>query len=426
MTIEELSNKTVTELKKIAKELNVESVSKYKKEELVDILSKVTKAPKKEEREEVIKEGILEVNPEGFGFLRSENYQTGEEDIYVSQNHIKQFNLRTGDWVKCIIRPPRQDERFGALIYIKTVNNDSLEVCLRRTPFDDLKPIYPNEQLHLEHDPANLSTRIIDLVSPIGKGQRGIIVAPPKAGKTTLLKDIANAITKNHKETYVIVLLIDERPEEVSDMKDSICGENVDIIYSTFDERPENHKKVTEMVLERAKRLVEHQKDVVILLDSLTRLTRANNLVVPPTGRTLSGGIDPSAFHMPKRLFGAARNIEKGGSLTIIASALVETGSKMDDVIFEEFKGTGNMELVLDRRLAERRIFPAINILSSGTRKEELLLSEENLKIVYELRKILASAGIDKVEEILQMLRNAKNNQEFLVHLKEKMKIYKA
>jgi len=421
---EELEKSTLTNLKKIAKDLNLEGTSKFKKSELVDIIVKIQNDENSDvepvKREEIIREGILEVMQDGFGFLRSQNFQTGDDDIYVSNVQIKRFRLKTGDWIKCIIRLPREGERYGALIYVKEVNGDSIETCLNRKSFEELKPIYPNEKFNLDIK-GMTANRIIDIISPIGKGQRGMIVAPPKAGKTTLLKNIANGIIHSNKDIYMIILLIDERPEEVTDIKESIKGENVEIIYSTFDERPENHKKVTEMVLERAKRLVEHEKDVVVILDSLTRLGRAYNLVVPASGRTLSGGLDPSALYMPKKFFGAARNIENGGSLTIIASALVETGSKMDEVIFEEFKGTGNMELVLDRRLSEKRIFPAINVLSSSTRREDLLLDQETIKATYELRKILSNSSLDTVEDIIDMIKEADNNKEFIKMLSKRM-----
>lgn len=430
---ENLENKSVVELREITRELNIEGTSKYKKDELIDIIIKVDNAnnsPKeleddtvdeKEVREEIVKEGILEICPDGYGFLRGENFQTTEDDIYVSSTHIKKFKLKTGDWIKCLVRKPREGERYGALIYVKEVNGDSIDKVLRRTSFEDLKPIYPNEKFNLDI-PGLVDCRLLDIISPIGKGTRGMIVAPPKAGKTTLLKNLANGILKNNKDIYMIVLLIDERPEEVTDIKESIKGDNVDVIYSTFDERPENHKQVTEMVLERAKRLVEHKKDVVILLDSITRLGRAYNLVCPTSGKTLSGGMDPSALYMPKKFFGAARNIENGGSLTIIASALVETGSKMDEVIFEEFKGTGNMEIVLDRRLSDKRIYPAINVLSSGTRREDLLLSEDTIKVTYELRKILANSSLDSVDEIIKLVKNTKDNKELIKALEKVIK----
>lgn len=356
--------------------------------------------------------GVLEVLPDGFGFLRSDNYLSGTNDIYVSPVQIRRFNLKTGDLIHGISRLPNEGERFGAIIYVKTVNGDTPDKAIRRKPFDSLIPVYPNKRLTLETNPTDYAVRLIDLMAPIGLGQRGIIVAAPKTGKTTLLKSIANSITANRSDVKLIVLLIDERPEEVTDMKRSIDGE---VIYSTFDELPEHHIKVAEMTLERAQRLVEHGKDVVILLDSLTRLARAYNLTIPPTGRTLSGGLDPGALHKPKRFFGAARNIENGGSLTILATALVETGSRMDDVIFEEFKGTGNMEVHLDRKLSERRIFPAIDIYKSGTRKEELLLTPPEREAVWSIRRSLGKdQSQDVTEKILSRLVRTKTNREFI------------
>lgn len=355
--------------------------------------------------------GVLEVLPDGFGFLRSENYLSGTSDIYVSPVQIRRFNLKTGDLICGISRLPNEGERFGAIIYVKTVNGDLPEKSIKRKSFDSLIPVYPSERLTLETNPNDYAVRLIDLISPIGKGQRGIIVAAPKTGKTTLLKNIANSITANHSDVKLIVLLIDERPEEVTDMKRSIKG---DVIYSTFDELPEHHIKVAEMTLERAERLVEHGKDVVILLDSLTRLSRAYNLTIPSTGRTLSGGLDPGALHKPKKFFGAARNIENGGSLTILATALVETGSRMDDVIFEEFKGTGNMEVHLDRKMSERRIFPAIDIYKSGTRKEELLLSKKEREAVWAIRRSLLKDQTEATEKLLSILIKTKTNDEFI------------
>lgn len=356
--------------------------------------------------------GILEVLPDGYGFLRGHNYLSGTRDIYVSPSQIRRFNMKTGDKIVGKGRIQKEGEKFQALLYVSSINGDSPEVAQRRRPFEQLTPIYPNERITLEQDTKELSTRLIDLIAPIGKGQRGLIVSPPKAGKTILLKKIANAITAKHPEIEVIVLLIDERPEEVTDMQRSIRG---DVIYSTFDEVPEHHIKVAEMVLERAQRLVEHKKDVVILLDSITRLARAYNLTIPPTGRTLSGGLDPGALHKPKRFFGAARNIENGGSLTIIATALIDTGSRMDDVIYEEFKGTGNMELHLDRKLSEKRIFPAIDINRSGTRREELLLTQRELEGIWTIRKAMSNVGTaDVTEMIINRLMNTKNNEEFV------------
>lgn len=356
--------------------------------------------------------GILEIMADGYGFLRTNNYQSGENDVYVPQNLIRRFNLKNGDFIEGHSRMQHEGERFQALLYVQTVNGDSIETAIKRKSFDDLTPIYPNERLKLEVGGIDYSMRLIDLVAPVGKGQRGIIVAPPKAGKTTLLKSLANSITKNNPDVSLIVLLIDERPEEVTDMQRSIKG---DVIFSTFDEEPQNHVKVAEIVLERAKRLVEHKKDVVILLDSLTRLSRACNLVISPTGRTLSGGLDPGALYRPKRFFGAARNIEEGGSLTILATALVETGSRMDDVIFEEFKGTGNMEIHLDRRLQEKRIFPAIDIAKSGTRKEELLLNRGELENMWRIRRAFADKNaVEVTENIINWLIRTKNNEEFI------------
>jgi transcription termination factor Rho len=360
-------------------------------------------------------EGVLEVMVDGFGFLRMENFLPGPKDIYISPSQIRRFNLKTGDLIKGNIRIPKENEKFSALLYVKSINGDKPDVAAGRKNFEDLIPVYPLEKLNLEIQPSELSTRLIDLISPIGKGQRGMIVAPPKAGKTILLKKIANAVTHNHPDTHLIVLLIDERPEEVTDMQRSISGDNVDVIYSTFDEQPEHHKKVAEIVLERAKRLVEQGKDLIILLDSITRLARAYNLTIPPSGRTLSGGLDPAALYMPKKFFGAARNIEGGGSLTILATALVDTGSKMDDVIFEEFKGTGNMELVLDRRLSEKRIFPAIDIIRSSTRREENLLNKEELAAVYTIRRIMSRMTTEDItESIIDMLSKTRTNKQFV------------
>ena len=438
----DLLNSTLVELRQIAKEKGVKNVSKLKKEELIHILEELEKPveekPKKfyplvndnqenyvEEpqltagsgyqltsEDDRIVEGVLEILPDGYGFLRGENYLSTPKDIYVSPVQIRRFRLDNGDKIKGIARLPKEGEKFPALIYVGEVNGEAPEMAYRRTKFDDLIPIHPNERIRLETTPNEYAMRIIDLMSPIGKGQRGMIVAPPKVGKTTLLKKIANSITTNHPELELIVLLIDERPEEVTDMKRSIKG---DVIYSTFDELPEHHVKVAEMVLERAKRLTEQKKDVVILLDSITRLARAYNLVIPSSGRTLSGGLDPSALHKPKKFFGAARNIENGGSLTILATALIETGSRMDDVIFEEFKGTGNMEVHLDRKLSEKRIFPAIDINKSGTRREELLLRPKELEVVFALRKAMSTKPVSEVtEELITQIIQTKNNEEFL------------
>ena len=425
---------TLAELKGMAKEKGVKNISKLKKEELIEALSnketdkiEIKKEDKNStttsggykltnEGDEFV-EGILEVLPDGYGFLRGENYLPTPKDVYISPVQIKRFRLDTGDIVKGIKRTPKEGEKFPALIYVGEVNGEHPEKAMKRRSFDDLTPIYPNKRIKLETTPNEYTMRLMDLLSPIGKGQRGMIVAPPKAGKTTILKKIANSITSNNPDIELIVLLIDERPEEVTDMKRSIKG---DVIYSTFDELPEHHVKVAEMVLERAKRLTEQHKDVVILLDSITRLARAYNLVIPTSGRTLSGGLDPSALHKPKRFFGAARNTEDAGSLTILATALVDTGSRMDDVIFEEFKGTGNCEIHLDRKLSERRVFPAIDITKSGTRREEALLTPEELNGIWSVRKIFASTNtIDATEQFISMLMPTKTNDEFLIKLKE-------
>ena len=369
----------------------------------------------------VTADGILEVMPDGYGFIRCENYLPGEHDVYVSPSQIRRFGLKTGDIVRGNTRVKTQGEKFSALLYITTINGYHPSVVVQRRNFEDLTPIFPNERLRLETNRTTTSMRIVDLVSPIGKGQRGMIVSPPKAGKTTLLKQIAQAVKVNNPEIHLIILLIDERPEEVTDIKEAIEGNNVEVIYSTFDELPEHHKRVSEMVIERAKRLVEHKQDVLILLDSITRLARAYNLTVPPSGRTLSGGLDPAALHMPKRFFGAARNMREGGSLTVLASALVDTGSKMDDVIYEEFKGTGNMELVLDRKLSERRVFPAIDIVKSGTRREDLLLDREEREAVDIMRKGINGMKTDEaVENILNMFSHTNNNRDFIKLVKKR------
>lgn len=429
MELEELS---LIELREKAKDEGIKNTTKFKKEELISILKeklgqdKPNASTENTEFKEVITEegykltsegdevveGILEVLPDGYGFLRGENYLPTPKDVYVSPIQIKRFRLDTGDMVKGIKRTPKEGEKFPALIFVGAVNGEHPEKAMKRLSFDDLIPIYPQERIKLETTSNEYTMRMMDLLCPIGKGQRGMIVAPPKAGKTTILKKIANSITANNPDLELIVLLIDERPEEVTDMKRSIKG---DVIYSTFDELPEHHVKVAEMVLERGKRLVEQHKDVVILLDSITRLARAYNLVVPASGRTLSGGLDPAALHKPKRFFGAARNTEDAGSLTILATALVETGSRMDDVIFEEFKGTGNMEVHLDRALSEKRIFPAIDINKSGTRKEELLLSDEELKTIFNLRKAIANMNTQEMtEQIMEQIITTKNNEDFL------------
>ena len=359
--------------------------------------------------------GILEVLPDGYGFIRCANYLPGENDIYVSPSQIRRFNLKTGDILKGSIRIKTQGEKFSALLYVDSINGFPPSEGQRRYNFEDMTPIFPNERLRMERPGGTVAMRIMDLLSPIGKGQRGMIVSPPKAGKTTLLKDVAKSILKNNPSMHLIILLIDERPEEVTDIKEEIKGDNVEVIYSTFDELPEHHRRVSEMVVERARRLVEHKQEVTILLDSITRLARAYNLCVTPSGRTLSGGLDPAALHMPKRFFGAARNMREGGSLTILATALVDTGSKMDDVIYEEFKGTGNMELVLDRKLQEKRVFPAIDIQKSGTRREDLLLTKDEQEVVYNMRRALNSLKAeDAVEQILNMFSRTKNNAEFI------------
>ena len=367
-----------------------------------------------------IANGILEVMSDGYGFIRSENFLPGDNDIYVAPSQIRRFNLKTGDIVKGNIRVRSQSEKFGALLYVGSVNGLAPDVNAKRPNFEDMTPIFPNERIRLERPNGTTAMRVMDLISPIGKGQRGMIVSPPKAGKTTLLKDVAKSVLSANPKAHLIILLIDERPEEVTDMKEAIIGENVEIIYSTFDELPEHHKRVSEMVIERAKRLVENHEDVIILLDSITRLARAYNLTVPPSGRTLSGGLDPAALHMPKRFFGAARNMREKGSLTILATALVDTGSKMDDVVYEEFKGTGNMELVLDRKLQEKRIFPALDIQKSGTRREDLLLTQEEQEAVYIMRKALnGMKAEDAVENILNMFARTKNNEEFVQVVKK-------
>ena len=444
----DLENMTLTNLKALAKEHNIKNISKLKKEDLLVVLKQIlddttsenenisntgntVELEDKEEKIEkqydangnpivdykltnegdVIVEGILDILPDGYGFLRGENFLSSEKDVYVSMVQIRRFKLDTGDIIKGISRF-REGEKFPSLIFVGEVNGEHPEKAARRKRFDELIPIFPNERLKLETDSNDYATRIIDLMCPIGKGQRGMIVAPPKVGKTTLLKKVANSISQNNPEVELIVLLIDERPEEVTDMKRSIKGQ---VIHSTFDELPEHHVKVAEMVLERAKRLIEHGKDVVILLDSITRLTRAYNLVIPSSGRTLSGGIDPAALHKPKKFFGAARNIEHGGSLTILATALIDTGSRMDDVIFEEFKGTGNMEVHLDRKLSERRIFPAIDINKSGTRREDLLLTPKEKDTVFALRKAMNSMPVaDVTEQVISQMTQTRNNEEFI------------
>lgn len=427
--METIQNMTLAQLRELAKEKGLKNISKLKKAELIEALipspdqdlnvleesqSEVNPEPNEVsnliEDEENVKisrmdrmtgAGILEIMPDGYGFLRARNFMRGEDDIYLSISQIRRFNLKTGDWIEGDMRRPKEGEKAGALLYVHKVNGDRPEKAKYRPNFETLTPVFPNKRLSLEYDESVLSTRIIDLIAPIGKGQRGLIVAPPKAGKTILLKHIANAITHNHKDVSLIVVLIDERPEEVTDIRRSIEGQDVQVIASTFDEPPEHHKQVVEMVLERAKRMVEQGKDLVILLDSITRMARAYNLTIPPSGRTLSGGLDPAALHMPKKFFGAARKIENGGSLTILGTALVETGSKMDEVIFEEFKGTGNMELVLDRSLSERRIFPAIDVYKSGTRRDDLLLSSQEANVAYNIRREMSRGNSAEVTENL-------------------------
>lgn len=444
---EKLETLPMSELREIAKANSIKNITGIRKSVLID---KILEAAGQKEQEQtdtssqeptynrgshpnsknaaqevdesldsgMIANGILEVMPDGFGFIRCDNYLPGDADVYVSPMQIKRLGLKTGDIIVGKVRVRTQNEKFAALLCVNTINGYTVAENLRRKNFEDLTPIFPNERLVMETDRHNMAMRIVDIMSPIGKGQRGMIVSPPKAGKTTLLKEMAKSITKNNPACKMIILLIDERPEEVTDIKESIEGKNVEVIYSTFDELPEHHKRVSEMVIERAKRLVEHGEDVVILLDSITRLARAYNLTVAPSGRTLSGGLDPAALHMPKRFFGAARNMREGGSLTILATALVDTGSKMDDVVFEEFKGTGNMEMVLDRRLSERRVFPAIDLLKSGTRRDDLLLTPKEQKAVEIIRKMTYTMkGDEMVDTILNLFSKTKNNDEFCTKL---------
>lgn len=402
-----LDSKGVEELQQIARDLNIDADTQRKQDLVFRIMERQT-----EQSGYLFRQGILEILQDGWGFLRGRNFQSANDDIYVSQSQIKRFGLKTGDTVSGQVRPPKDTEKYFGLLRVEAVNGVDPETARQRKNFDDLTPIYPNERLVLEVDSKQLSARLIDLISPIGKGQRGLIVAPPKAGKTILLKTIANSITANHPEVFLIVLLIDERPEEVTDMRRSVDGQ---VVSSTFDEPPENHMRVADMVLEQAKRLVESGRDVVVLLDSLTRLSRASNLTVNPSGRTLSGGLDPVALYRPKRFFGAARNIEEGGSLTVLSTCLIETGSRMDDMIFEEFKGTGNMELALDRTLAERRIYPAIDCKRSGTRHDELLFDEDTLKQIFQLHRLLAALEtVEATELLLDRLAHTKSNKEFL------------
>ncbi len=432
-------------LKDLARARGLKGISTMKKAELIERMLEEDEKDKQASREQVKEmsantgdkevhdidrldsgitaHGILEVLPDGYGFIRSANYLPGENDVYVSPSQIRKFNLKTGDILEGNTRIKTQQEKFSALLYLTKINDIDPMRAMRRTNFEDMTPIFPDERLRMECGKTSTAMRIVDLLSPIGKGQRGMIVSPPKAGKTTLLKQVALSVRKNNPEIHLLILLIDERPEEVTDIKETIEGDNVEVIYSTFDELPDHHKRVSEMVIERAKRLVEHKKDVMILLDSITRLARAYNLTVPPSGRTLSGGLDPAALHMPKRFFGAARNMRGGGSLTILATALVNTGSKMDDVIYEEFKGTGNMELVLDRKLSEKRVFPAIDIPQSGTRREDLLLSREEQEAVDTMRRALNGMRADEaVENILNMYSRTRNNEE-LIQMVKKTKI---
>ena len=415
LELSELEKKSIEELEEIAKSLGIEDGYSKRQELVVQILTATA-----ESSGLIFDQGVLEILPDGWGFLRHSNFAPAASDVYVSQSQIKRFGLRTGDRVSGQVRPPKDSEKYYSLLRVQGVNEVNPEVARARKNFDDLTPIYPNEQLILETSPENVSARFIDLIAPIGKGQRGLIVSPPKAGKTTLLKTIANSVTHNYPDVVLIVLLIDERPEEVTDIRRSVDGM---VVSSTFDELPENHMRVADMVLEMSKRLVESGKDVVVLLDSITRLARASNLTVNPSGRTLSGGLDPSALYRPKRFIGAARNIEEGGSLTVIGTALVETGSRMDDAIFEEFKATGNMELVLDRGLSERRIFPSIDVRRSGTRHDELLFAEDELKRIWHLRRVLVTPELgDPTELLLSRLRSTKSNKEFLAIVDKTMK----
>ncbi|HLR67257.1 transcription termination factor Rho [Virgibacillus alimentarius] len=417
LTISSLEALTLKEIYALAREYKVSYYAKLTKKELIFSILKA----QAEKDGFLFMDGILEIIPsEGFGFLRPINYSPSAEDIYISASQIRRFDLRNGDKVSGKVRPPKENERYYGLLHVDAVNDENPETSKERVHFPALTALYPERLMHLEKSTKNVSTRIMDLMTPVGFGQRGLIVSPPKAGKTMLLKDIANSISANHPEAKLIILLVDERPEEVTDIERSVSGD-VDVVSSTFDEVPESHIKVSELVLERAMRLVEHKRDVIVLMDSITRLARAYNLVIPPSGRTLSGGIDPAAFHRPKRFFGAARNIEEGGSFTILATALVDTGSRMDDVIYEEFKGTGNMELHLDRGLAERRIFPAIDILRSGTRKEELLLDKDHLDKMWAIRKGMKDSS-DFLERFLRRIKSSKNNEEFLQLMDDEMK----
>jgi len=448
---EKYESLALLQLRELAKIRGIKGVSVMKKAELVEAMlaedekdKKITDSPEPVEEkaiEKVAQEpekkqddmfyppeldsgieayGILEVMPDGYGFIRCENYMPGEHDVYVAPSQIRRFGLKTGDIICGNKRIKSQNEKFSALLYLKTINGYTVDIAIKRKSFEDMTPIFPDKRIRMETPGCSIAMRVMDLISPVGKGQRGMIVSPPKAGKTTLLKEVAKSILKTNPHMHMLILLIDERPEEVTDIKEAIVGENVEVIYSTFDELPEHHKRVSEMVIERAKRLVEHKQDVVILLDSITRLTRAYNQVVPPSGRTLSGGLDPAALHMPKRFFGAARNMREGGSLTILATALVDTGSKMDDVVYEEFKGTGNMEMILDRKLSEKRIFPAIDIQKSGTRREDLLLTPDELEAVNIMRRALNGLKPDEAtDKILDMFSRSRNNSEFVYTVKK-------
>lgn len=424
---EKYESLALADLKEIAKSRGIKGVSTMKKADVVEAMlaedekSKINPEKLSSDLDSGMEVGgILEVMPDGYGFIRSANYLPGENDVYVAPSQIRKFGLKTGDIITGNTRVKTQGEKFSALLYVKKINGLHPAELEHRISFEDLTPIFPDERLKMETKGASIAMRIMDLISPVGKGQRGMIVSPPKAGKTTLLKEVAKSIKTNNPDMHLIILLIDERPEEVTDIREAIEGPNVEVIYSTFDELPEHHKRVSEMVIERAKRLVELKKDVTILLDSITRLTRAYNLTVPPSGRTLSGGLDPAALHMPKRFFGAARNMREGGSLTVLATALVDTGSKMDDVVFEEFKGTGNMELVLDRKLSEKRVFPAIDIVKSGTRREDLLLDPDELEAVEIMRKAYNGMRADEaVENILNMFARTKNNKEYIAMVKK-------
>lgn len=445
---EKYESLALADLREIAKSRGIRGTSAMKKADVVEAMLQLDEQEKKksveapqsepakeageekkaENKETIFSEldsgitanGILEVMPDGYGFIRSANYLPGENDVYVAPSQIRRFNMKTGDIISGNTRVKSQAEKFSALLYVKTINGYLPDVATKRYNFEDMTPVFPDERIRLETPGASVAMRIMDLMSPVGKGQRGMIVSPPKAGKTTLLKEVAKSVKQNNPDIHLIILLIDERPEEVTDIREAIEGPNVEVIYSTFDELPEHHKRVSEMVMERAKRLVEHKQDVMILLDSITRLTRAYNLTVPPSGRTLSGGLDPAALHMPKKFFGAARNMREGGSLTILATALVDTGSKMDDVVYEEFKGTGNMEMVLDRKLSEKRVFPAIDIPKSGTRREDLLLTPEEIEAIGSIRKAFNGMKPEEaVDKVIDLFSRTKNNAEFVQMIKK-------